>query len=207
MNFKSLLNKHQGERFFIGGASPYFHTLNASALNTGVVIGLNDWCSRAKADYLMLYDSFVLMEEVEEWKGYLDYWKSAKATKLARRDPEVLATVGVDASDYWYIPIHHKAEGFQDAYEYEEQFHYLRLCHQSTVATEAMHLAVRMGASEIILYAVDLIGDSRADGTDYPHKDFWGEHIFRVQDFIDSLGIPVYKTNPDSPLKIPCYHW
>jgi len=71
-----------------------------------------------------------------------------------------------------------------------------------TTATAAGNLALIMGAKEIILYQVDLTGETLCGGVMRP----WAKFAKDVSSFFQALNCPVYKTNPKSPLTLPMWN-
>lgn len=76
-----------------------------------------------------------------------------------------------------------------------------QLQHVWTSATAGVNLAVIMGAKEIILYRVDLIGNTLSRGLMMP----WASFASEVNDFLSAFRVPIYKTRISSPLSVPIH--
>lgn len=79
----------------------------------------------------------------------------------------------------------------------------LTLGFNNTVMTSASDLAKHLGATECILVGSDYMGARKADGT--ITDDNMSVAMKYAQDFFKNLDIPVYKTNPQSPIKLEVY--
>lgn len=197
MKLLNLTDKHKGQTFFIGGSSPNIHQLDKERLKEGVVIGVNQFPDYYPSlDYWIAYDSFNLLTK----KGYQAWLKEVKAFKFLLKDPKVYEIYWnkPEYCDQWYLSTH--AMNIKEVPKPDPWDG--KLCHYATTALDAVHLAYIMGASEIVLWGVDLTGGSRADGSKYASEDYWSMFADRVSVFLNMLPIPVYKTNPDSPLLV-----
>lgn len=184
-----MIPKHTG-RFIIGGSSPYALQLPGSILDTGTVIGLNRWPS---------------------FQGKMDYWLCCD-TDLAMRDyPDLVESIQVPRfmQRYDHIPDAPAEYWFGRVREYIPTQWEGRLYWHSTSACAAVNLACLMGATEILLYGVDLIPGGRADGSQYDTNDHWERWVKPVNETFHRIRaafkIPIYKLNPASPLDLPLY--
>lgn len=75
------------------------------------------------------------------------------------------------------------------------------LQHVWSSATAALNLAMVMGCDKAILFGVDFTGHTRTLDDVVP----WSKYLPDIQKFISKLDMPVYKTNPDSELALPCW--
>lgn len=191
-----ITDRHAGKRFFVCGSSPHIHTLDNSHLANGVTIGINEFPRHYRdVDYLICYDSPNLITK----KGFASFVKSLKAEKFFRKDPKivemyhnqsrVVTEFFTDLPALVTNPIPKEWDG--------------KLIHIGTTAVDACHLAYIMGASEIVLWGVDLFGGARFDGSTYSSENYWDLFRDRIESVLHRFPIPVYKTNEASPLKLP----
>ena len=193
----TLTNRHKGQRVYVCGSSPNIHNLDNRHLADGVVIAINQFIDvYPQSDYWLAYDS----QNLQLVPNYADWVGKIKAHKFMRWDPN-------------YSPNFDNWEGLGDITHYhcdvlaEVYLHKTwqqHLIHVGTSASEAIHLAAIMGASEIVLWGVDLHGSHRADGSAYDDPDMWQRFVDRftlLAKWIEAgFGCPVYKTNLESKL-------
>lgn len=186
-----MIPSHPNQRFFIGGYSPHVHHLDPCVLESGVVIGVNEFPRL----------------------GYkLDYWLCCDTDSAMRLFPELVRSIQAprfmqqydhvpDApADYWF-----KRERECIPTQWDE-----RLSWSSTSACAAVNLACLMGAKEVFLFGVDLTTGGRADGSHYENDaEHWTRWVAPVNKWLHEcaslFGVAIYKMNPDSPLSLP-YH-
>lgn len=186
--FLVMIPRHQGQRFIIGGSSEYLLKLPISLLDTGIVIGLNHWPSfMERMDYWLCLDTDFFMH------NHADMVYSIKAPRFMQQYEHVPDAPG----DYWF-----KRQVDPIPTTWEEKLSWF-----STCACAAANLAGIMGASEVLLYGVDLIPGGRANGTRYEEDDHWSHKAKRVSEWMqrcsEAFEMPIYKLNPDSPLDLP----
>ena len=184
-----------GKRIIIGGGSPNIFHLPAEILNTGPVIGVNKWYKvhPERMDYWICADTGAF------YRDFKDDIPLIKCPKFMRKrqmtDPEE-ACVPEGIADFWF----ETTPGFDlPCYKWWDES--LRMV--STTATAAIDLARIMGASEIVLYGVDICGRTHFDGEDYGFD--WTLHAEQFNRLLRELKkyVPIYKTNPDSPIDCP----
>jgi len=79
----------------------------------------------------------------------------------------------------------------------------LALGWNNTVMTGAASLAKHLGATECVLVGSDYMGVTKQDGS--LSDDDMNVARGYAEKFFHNLGIPVYKTNPKSPIKLRLY--
>jgi hypothetical protein len=178
---------HKGSRFIIGGTSPNIHRLPPSLLDTGIVIGLNRWPKfDLRMDYYLVVDTDTVMQE------YPEVVRGVRCPKFMQKYDHVPDAPG----DYWFTKNRETLPLTWDG----------SLSWVSTCACAAMNLAAIMGAKEIVLFGVDLLGYNRADGSLYDNPEHWQTQVKAVntwvQEFQKAARVPVYKTLEQSPLSI-----
>jgi len=192
----TITNRHIGERIIVAGTSPsiYPNNIDIDFLKTGVVIGINKFAKVFKPDYWLTCDPQNIeskmegvidhLDGVETFIHYHPFWhapspshtfKRPEGTKLDR----FVQPIGKD------YPIPTEWTG--------------HLQHIWTSATAGANLADIMGASEIILYGVDIKGKTMR-GMELVDWDIMADDISL---FFKRLRCPVYKSNPNSPLDLP----
>lgn len=189
-----IANRHQEQPIFVCGFSPFIHQLDHSHLNGQIVIAINDFGNWwPESTYWIAYDSHKMSYE----KGYKDkviamphnkFMRWDRCTSPAHEHDERLGNVT------WYKTI----PAVDDTLMIRQWDG--KLCHLGTTATNAIHLAYIMGASQIILWGVDLTGDTRADGTEYNGQDYWGRFRGRFNQFLTRFDVPIYRTNPNAKI-------
>jgi len=194
-----LTNCHQGERFFIGGSSDHINKLDHSMLQSGRVIGLNQWC---------------------QFMPHCDYWLCVDSDSVINKLPYIWHAVPRHVisfmQQYNFIP------PVPTSYSYTKEYGDVplewtgKLSWINTSAVAAINLAAIMGASEIVLFGVDMTG-GKAFGLTYDRPDHWDrKEADGTQPLLDGVNkwlhrfvrdvkIPVYKLNPDSPIAVPLH--
>jgi hypothetical protein len=162
-------------------------------LETGVVIGLNQWPKYGfRQDLWLCVDSDIAMRDYPDIVNGVSELKYMQRYKHMEKLPP---------ADYFF-----EKSGDEIPLIWEE-----RLSWSCTCATAAANLAVILGATEIVLYGVDLSNDGRADGTQYDEGHNWDTKVDMVNKWFHRLthesDVLVYKTNPASPLNLPLYKW
>lgn len=180
----------------VGGSSPNIHSLPKDMLQKHTVIGINEFAKYYKTDYFIACDTFRLADP--EWKEWLDKLNVPKFWR--ERNSEVPSEMAIpdSAADVWF------KQSIIDTYSQEWDG---SLLYTSTTGIPATDLAIKLGAEDVVLFGVDLIGDGRFNGTQYPSKDFWEVHVDGVNRCLEFLSqfARIWKTNPDSPLSVPLY--
>ena len=192
-----ITNAHKGKRFIIGGYSPFLKELPREFLETGVVIGVNKFAAEFPCDYFIGLDTglnwekFVMSDRYPDEPKFLESLACPKFMRLPNEDTETYvpqdAGIFFDQAPQNIIPTEWNGT----------------LAWISSTALAAINLAIIMGASEIYLYAVDFVGQGRADGTEYPKPEkgpFWDNHKEGINNYIRwfSQHTKIYKTHPDS---------
>lgn len=190
----------KGKRAIIGGASPHIRNLPSSLLETGFIIGINKWAAEYPCNYWIGLDTGV------NWRKYVlndgKYPKEPKFLKALTcpkfmRQPNISSEsfVPEDAGIFFTT-----AQGKEIPTKWDG-----RLRWESSTAMAAINLAIILGASEVVLYGVDFVGNARADGSEYHRPDFWEQHKEPINRLLRDYQelVPVYKTNPDSWLDCP----
>jgi len=195
----TITNRHKGKRFFIGGSSPNIKQLDPAHLTDGVVIAVNQFIDvYPRADYWMAYDS----QNLQLSEGYADWVSNITAPKFMRWDPNY--SPNFKQWEGLGEVTHYHCDVLDDRYLHREWSQHL--IHIGTTASEAVHLAAIMGASEIVLWGVDLHGGHRADGVAYADPEMWGRFVDRFsllcQWATSAFDCPIYKTNLDSRLNL-----
>lgn len=200
-----VTNRHKGRPIIIVGTSPF--EMKMSQLHDlfygNVIMGVNRAILEFHCDYLVVCDTHRIHDRMP---GVLDKVKETGCKTFFSRDVRhddvgdptwwFTRPKGSLDANCWPVP------GYALPTEWKEAAPGVGILqHVCTVATAAMNLAQIMGASSIILYKVDLTGDTRFGKKIVP----WAEFAPRVNEFIKKLSVPVYKTNPDSPLEVPLY--
>lgn len=186
-----IQNRHEGDRIFVCGSSPHIHRLPIKPLLEGVCIGINTAPSYFKGmQYLICHDSMNLVTQ----KGFLNFVSKLPAEKFFAYDAKIIEMHQNNESvlNYVYEPVSDLSKEWCN-----------ELMHGPSTAIDACNLAYLMGASEIILYGVDFTGGSRFDGSTYPSPDFWGQNFAEICEKLQKIPVPIYKTNPKSPLPFP----
>jgi hypothetical protein len=187
----NLNQRHQGERFIIGGSSPNIHNLDPFVLNTGVVIGINRWYRIHPCYYWICAD-----KAENAWRDFGKDIMGIDAIRFLVKPQQGNNPLPSKAAHYWFHATEHESV-IQPSWNGS-------LYTWKTTATAAAHLAIIMGASEILLYGVDLMGDTRFDGSQ-GLPNYWERHHRKINRSFQLLSqhVPIYKTNPDSPLDLP----
>lgn len=190
-------------RVIVGGLSPYRNHLPVSLFETGRVIGINQWPKWWPCNYWIALDTEQIFTPAPGWEGFADTTlRTMQAVRFLRRrnpgtDPHIV--IPEDAADYWvsHAPIGSIPVSLDG---WNQTLHW-----RSSTATAAIHLALLLGASEVVLAGVDFIGSQKCDGS-HGGVD-WAHHVDDMNDFLQLMtGLfnrPIYKTNPDSPLALP----
>lgn len=188
-------DRHKGERVIVAGFSRHVSVLDPALLKTGPVIGVNEAPRIIPSDYWLALDTgiiYTLWQERDERFTFLD---DLQAPRFMRQ-PNPLTEAHVPND--WAIWFGKPNPGMVTRRWGEG----LRWSGSSALA--AVHLAIIMGAREVVLYGVDFVGNGRADGTDY--GDFtWDGHrdgINRLMAQFQQI-IPIYKLHPESWLSCP----
>lgn len=186
-----------GERVIVGGASPFIHSLPSCFLDTGKIIGINRWAEFYPCD------AWIGLDTGLNWDKYGHLWlpglQCPKFMRTPNRDTE--SHVPPDAADFYFDEVQDRIPVIWDG----------TLRWRSSTALAAINLAIIFGAREVVLYGVDFVGDTRADGTSYPiglhgpDKAFWDVHLEGINVLMRQFAelVPIYKTNPESPLEVP----
>lgn len=188
-----ITNRHSGKIFIIGGTSPYNPVISRSVWKESIVIGVNNFPKIRKCHYWLTCDPHRIDTRMP---GVLELVKGIETFMFRIGDPKHEPT-------HWFDrPATKLNHHLQPEAEYLIPTHWVGcLQHVWTSATAAANLAAIMGASKIILYKVDLIGKTRSGGGMIP----WAEFAPDVSEFFKRLPVPVYKTNPNSPLDLPLW--
>lgn len=174
-------NIHQGQRFIIGGCSPFITKVDIEQFKPGVVIGVNRFPLWYPCDYWLAVDGDQMWSDEPEMIKRLDcprfvYWKGQKPVPFECVEFKVVSS----------FPSRWRGE----------------LYSERTSPTAAISLALLMGASEIVLYGFDFVGEKRADGEVYP-PGLFTHHLPYINAFLSRVPVPVYKTNPESLFDVP----
>lgn len=196
--------RHKGERVIVGGWSPHIHSLPREFLQTGKVIGINQWGAELPCDYWIGLDTGVnwekhFLDTKPEYAHLPKFLRTLNCPRFMRKPyPDSEAFVPEEAGVFFDKVPH-------DAALPEEWNGTLKWI--SSTAMAAIHLAIIMGASEVVLYGVDFVGNDRADGSSYPSEkgDFWRVHKENVNNLVRLFQqyVPVYKLHPESWLECP----
>lgn len=192
-------NREQGKRIFVCGTSPNLPNLNPVLLQGGVVIGLNRYYRYGHCDYWICADT-----APAAWEAFGKDIFDIKAIRFLH-GPTKTEDIPLNAAHSW----------FSTTRDYTSlQFNYpTPLLAGRTTAVAASHLAVIMGASEIVLWGVDLTGkDSGTDGlgkyvgtgTELNYWDVRAPIASAAFHYLSHF-VPVYKTNEESPLRLPMW--
>lgn len=199
---KDLTNRHRHQTIIVAGTSPFVPDLPQSFLDEHITIGVNNYPLIGDCNYLVIADTHKIQTHMPNALSNVRRGTKTFFGRDTKQDdsPE---------PDYWFT----RPRGFLGANnwprkdcpiptEWKEPIKGVGLlAHVATVATAAANLAVILGASNIILYRVDLIGNTMFGSREKPWVDF--EPV--VSHFFNRLPIPVYKTNPNSPLHLPMW--
>lgn len=180
----------KGERIIIGGCSPFVRRIDLDFLSTGDVIGLNRWGAHRPCKYWIMLDTF-------GWHVFKYWIRKIDALRFMRRPNSTPdeRKIPMDAADYWFengprgiVPT--KWSGL--------------LRYESSTALAAISLAIILGASEVVLYGVDFVGDSNIYGFNY-RPGQWDAHREPINSLLQEFQeyVPIYKTHPDSWLDLP----
>lgn len=188
-----------GQRVIVGGYSPAIRVLPREFLSTGAVIGINHWAAELPCDYWIGLDTglnwhkYYDETEYPELPKFLRTLKAPKFMRLPNKDSEQF--VPADAGIFFEKPHAGKIPTHWDGT--------LQFC--ASTAMAAINLAIVLGASEIVLYGVDFVGNERADGSSYVIPDLWEQHKEDINALLRRFQehVPVYKTHPDSWLDCP----
>lgn len=186
-------------RYIIGGSSPHQKNLPDSFLKTGTVIGINKWPLNKPCDIWIALDTGLLFGDnpSEYWGDFKDKLASFDIPKYVRAPKSNEVGPPGDAGIQTFV--HDQSESVSRGFDG-------KLPCNSNSAVAAMALAVKLGATEIFLYGVDLVGTGRDDGTSGVD---WadGGHIFITNVMIKRCEeyAKVYKLNPGSPLEAEYY--
>lgn len=195
-----IRDRHKGQPFIIGGTSPNGKQ-NIDVPQGTIVIGVNNY---------PLFD-------------FCDYWLTCDTHRIPERMPRVFAHLSPGVETFYNADVRKPKELVEPSYYFRrpggtindancqpvgdypmgENDNPLELQHTWTSATAAANLAYIMGASRIILHRVDLTGETLSNGKMIP----WETFAPAVSAFFNKLPVPVFKTNPDSPLSLPCYEF
>jgi hypothetical protein len=193
--------RHKGERVIIGGFSPHIHKLPPSLLDTGAVIGFNQFADEFFCDYWMALDTgaawqHFYQDDKPEYSHFPKFLRNLTVPKFMRRpNKDTEAFVPEDAAIF-----------FEKAHHDEIPLTWNgRLRWASSTALAAINLAIIFGASEVVLFGVDFVGSGRADGSSYNQPNFWDPHKNGINNLIRwfSQHTKIYKTHPDSWLDCP----
>ncbi len=174
----------------MGGFSPHVLRLPQEYLKTGFVIGVNQWPTLHPCDYWIALDTHNWPTLFKDWLtgcNALTFMREKNSRAGEKHVPE-------DAVDYWFK----KADTLQTEWTG-------RLDWESTTAMAAVNLAIVLGASEVVLYGVDFVGDGRADGGGYSRAGFWDAHREPINRFLARVQqhVPIFKTHSGSWLECP----
>ena len=192
--------KESGKRVIVGGMSPHVLRLPRDLLFTGSVIGVNRFYRFHPCDYWIGLDPSIIYRDrsLEIWDGF----ENLTCLKLTRKknpiDP-LEACIPDDFFDVWVNLCENLETEASTTWDGT-------LKYRSTSATSAIHWAILMGASEVVLFGVDLARPERWDGTDdTTDPDFWAPHVPSVNALLALFQkhVRIYKTNPESPLAVP----
>ena len=188
MNFTDLAI---GKRVIVGGASLQLPHLPPELLNTGVVIGINSWPKTRPCDYWIALDTGKLFRQEEA------FIRSITCPRIMRRPNPTTESYVPDDLAHWYD----KAKDTVPT-TWQNQLKFV-----SSTALAAINFAIVLGASEVVLYGVDFVGDGRADGSKYGKADFWGIHKDGINKLLREFReyVPVYKLHPESWLDCPLF--
>lgn len=189
---KSALDDFEaGNRIFIGGSSDYIAKLDTDRLNGEIVIGINRWFRHASCKYWICADNTT--RALRDFGRELPQLKAIRFMHLDTKP----SWIRHDFIDFWF-------SSYREFEYFEKEWTGALYCDRST-AISAIHLAIILGAKEVILWGVDITGDTRFDGS---YCVDWLRRFTYVDQAIQNLSkhIAIYKTNPDSPLNIPLYY-
>lgn len=188
---RSLKDRHHGATVFVCGTSPHIQRLNPYWLRQGVTIGINTWFRYRPCNYWICADS-----SAKAWQQWGDDLYNIKAERFMSR-PASGEIVPDDLAHYWFEGI----KSFPDDFQWRGTLHSNR-----TTATAAVHLAMIMGAREIVLWGVDIMGGERFDGSANEYGP-WENRFHTVNRSIKNFAKwgTIYKTNPKSPLEVPLW--
>ncbi len=197
-----IRDRHKGATFIIGGTSP--NGKQHIDVPTGtIVVGVNNYPLHDFCDYWLTCDTHRIPERMPRALAHLSPGVETFYNAEVRKPKEL-----PEPTYYFTRPKGTKTDAnCQPVGDYpigEKDFTLaLELQHTWTSATAAANLAYIMGASRIILHRVDLTGETLSNGKMVPWETFAPD----VSAFFRKLPVPVFKTNPDSPLELPCYEF
>lgn len=201
-------------RFIVGGASDFVNELPKALYKTGTVIGVNDWFLHDPLDIWLSIDSALTLKnfrtQVLQTLKTKPIYVHGNEEAVKRKFPiNLRRNIHVFRRDRrnWQIPvsaIRHPYDG--------------KIVWLGTSCMAAIHLAICLGATEIVLAGFDCYGDKRWDGYVYKPRDLnWkpvqiakGLHIggwTNTEPWINRLFqkftkvVKIYKTRKESPLK------
>ncbi len=189
----------KAERVIVGGFSPAIRALPRDVLSTGQIIGINHWAAEFPCDYWIGLDTGLNWHKYHDETEYLELPKFLRTLKVPQfmrlPNPDSEAFVPHDAGIFFEKP---HAGRIPTEWDGTLQF-------TASTALAAINLAIVLGASEVVLYGVDFVGNSRADGSDYGIPDLWEQHREGINALMRRFQeiIPIYKTHPDSWLDCP----
>lgn len=194
-----IKNREQGKRIFVCGTSPNLPNLDSSLLVGGVVIGVNRFYRFGRCDYWICADT-----APAAWEAFGEDIHNIQAIRFLH-GPTKTDAIPLSTAHCW----------FDTTRDYASiKFDYpTPLLAGRTSAVAAAHLAVIMGASEIVLWGVDLTGeDAGTDGTGKytgtgKEPDYWDVRAPIASAAFHYLShfVPIYKTNEQSPLRLPLW--
>lgn len=188
----NLEGRESGRRIFVGGSSPNLHRLDASLLDGQTVIGLNRWYRYRPCDYWLS-----AMVTTNAWEQYGTDILGIDAIRFMHLDSKTDA-VPDEAAHFWF---HSSRDSRVISDKWTGGLYSCR-----TSAVNAVHLAIILGASEVVLWGVDISGSKRFDGS-VSVGGGWKRRFESVNNALMRLSahIPIYKTNRKSPLTLPMF--
>jgi hypothetical protein len=197
-------NKRKGNRIIVGGFSPSVHHVPADFLKTGAIVGVKGWARVHPCDYWVGLDTELIYKRDfadfdDRYKEKPKYVRDLKAhgVPMFLRKPNISSEKFVPQDfGIWFDKAPHPTIPTKWTRQ-------LQFCSSSAMA--AISLAIVLGAAEIVLCAVDFVGETRADGSRYVKDGFWREHIPTMNGLLARFQqhVKIYKTHPDSPLDLP----
>lgn len=199
--FDPITNRHAGKTIFVAGTSPFDPGFVPFDIPNSVTIGVNNASLEIHCDHLLICDTHRIKERMPHAldclpKGSKTFFSRDVGHEDIPKQPDYWFTRprGSLDNNCWPVP------GYKVPNVWREVLPQTGvLQHVATAATAAVNLAFIMGAARIILYRVDLIGNTHFGKVVVP----WAEFEPRVSEFLKKIPVPVYKTNPDSPIAVP----
>lgn len=204
-------------RFIVGGASDNIHNIPKALYKTGTVIGVNDWFLHDDLDIYLAIDGNAVLP-----KYHLHLRRLALQNipvYLSRVMPQTAQQrLGADAMRNVHIFNREKSHYVVQPDEIRRKYNG-KLIWLSTSCMAAIHLAICLGADEIVLAGFDFYGNKRWDGYTYKPSDlnFKPEQIRKglhkqgwtsCAPFVNKLfskfnqvpNLKIWKTRKESPL-------